>query len=100
MTLNHPLKAVVGFLVSYDSSHLTIRQLNALLRCSDAPQTVRRLAADMGVTKPVITRSADKLEELGWIRRCEDKEDRRSIILKITPAGMRLVEGLKDALNV
>jgi DNA-binding MarR family transcriptional regulator len=69
---------------------LTLRQIEVLGIISSAPahqRTVRAMAAAMDVPKPVITRTADLLEEIGFARRRADTEDRRSIFLDVTPAG-------------
>lgn len=72
--------------------NLTDRQ-NAVLGClvemPDQEHTVRGLASTLGVARPVITRSADKLVDLGLISRVHDERDRRSVLLSARSAGRK-----------
>lgn len=68
---------------------LTTRQM-ALLLCvylTPPPHTVRGLAADLGVAKPVVTRALDTLGILGFLRRKRDDKDRRSVLVQRTVKG-------------
>ncbi|MGA4840927.1 MarR family winged helix-turn-helix transcriptional regulator [Streptomyces sp. G45] len=51
------------------------------------------LAVDMSVTSRHVAHVADR----GWIERSPDPADRRSRILRLTPAGERQIEVLSDA---
>lgn len=75
--------------VRRDSPDLTARQ-NALLLTvylTQPPHTVRGLADTLNVSKPAITRALDKLGELGFVRRKQDEEDRRSVLVQRTVKG-------------
>jgi DNA-binding MarR family transcriptional regulator len=76
--------------VRQEGRDLSIRQLLVLLICCsvDEPQTVRWLAQHLDIPQPVITRVANRLEEAGLVRRLVDPEDRRSILVASTPAGL------------
>jgi DNA-binding MarR family transcriptional regulator len=68
---------------------LTARQL-AIVLCvylTDPPHTVRRLARELKLRKPAVTRALDKLEELGLARRKPDPDDKRSIVVQRTVRG-------------
>ena len=60
------------------------------------PHTVRGLAKQLGVTKPVITRALDTLGKLGLLTRKRDEEDRRKVVIQRTVAGALAVERLGD----
>lgn len=60
------------------------------------PHTVRGLAKQLGVTKPVITRALDTLGKLGLLTRKRDEEDRRNVVIQRTVAGALAVERLGD----
>ncbi len=60
------------------------------------PHTVRGLAAQLGVTKPVITRALDTMGKLGLVTRRRDEADRRNVIIQRTVAGALAVERLAD----
>ncbi|MBP8296370.1 MAG: MarR family transcriptional regulator [Burkholderiales bacterium] len=77
-------------------SDLTLRQAAVLLVTATAedPPTVRGLASDLNVSKPVITRALDKLGGQDLIRRRTDPTDRRSVLITVTPAGRAAAESL------
>jgi DNA-binding MarR family transcriptional regulator len=58
---------------------------------------VRGLAADLKVSKSVITRALDKLTELGLAQRKPDPKDRRSVLVGRTEAGRNLMTELTGA---
>lgn len=68
---------------------LTTRQLSILLAVYLDPKqhTVRGLAADIDVSKPVITRAIDCLSILGLVKRVRDEKDRRSVFIQRTVKG-------------
>ena len=80
--------AFVG-LVKANGPDLSSRGLAIFLICcrEGAPATVRGLAGEMQVSKPSVTRSIDRLETLGLLRRKPDVADRRSVLVALTPAG-------------
>jgi DNA-binding MarR family transcriptional regulator len=72
-----------------DGTDLTSRQLVILLECREKPCTVRGLAETLNVPKPAITRALNRVEELGLVARRDDPDDRRSILVGLTPKGSR-----------
>jgi DNA-binding MarR family transcriptional regulator len=60
------------------------------------PHTVRGLAQQLGVTKPVITRALDTLGKLGLLTRKRDEQDRRNVVVQRTVAGALAIERLAD----
>lgn len=56
--------------------------------------TVRDLASDLALTRPVISRVADRLEDLKLIKRQDDPNDRRSVLIELTAAGRRFVDSM------
>lgn len=89
-----PLDAWMTGLICYVRSgypDLTNRQMALLMvvYLQNGPHTVRGLAQDLGVSKPVITRALNKLALLGYLRRERDDKDKRNIYV------MRTVEGAK-----
>jgi DNA-binding MarR family transcriptional regulator len=90
------LKRVVIESVRADEPDLTARQLALLLTLCEANElnTVRGMAAKLGVSKPAITRAADRLEDFGLAKRAPDDRDRRSVLLVATPKGISAYRGL------
>ena len=91
------LREVIVALVRRDGPALSAHQLAVYLTCylKKGDHTVRGLAADLGVSKSVITRSLDKLGELELTRRAPDPADRRSILVDCTDAGLALLDELR-----
>ena len=81
-------------LVRSGDPDLTQRQLAMLMVAAwtEGDHTVRSMAAWLGVQKPVITRAANRLSELGFIRRDRDPNDGRNIFLRATDSGRAFVE--------
>ncbi|NKX55425.1 MarR family winged helix-turn-helix transcriptional regulator [Arthrobacter mobilis] len=58
------------------------------------PTAPRDLAAMMGITSGSITAMLDRVERAGFLVRNNNPEDRRSILVSITPAGQNAIEWL------
>jgi len=79
---------------------LTMRQMSVLLSVymTEPPHTVRGLAAEHNVTKPVITRALDTLSRLGLAKRKRDDADKRSVLVQRTVKGAVFLSELSDRL--
>lgn len=77
---------------------LTNRQMALMMTVyvQPGPHTVRGLAEQLNVSKPVITRALNKLSALGYLRRERDAADRRNIFVARTPKGSEFLEGFND----
>lgn len=87
----------MGSLVDYVRSgepDLTNRQMALLLLVylAPGPHTVRGLAQELNVSKPVITRALNRLGALGYLRRERDAQDRRNIFVVRTTEGAVFLE--------
>ena len=56
------------------------------------PMSMTDLAGHMGVTVATMSLAIDRLERQKYVRRDRDPKDRRRVLLRITPAGVRLRE--------
>ncbi|SRR5712692_2486403 len=56
------------------------------------PTSMTELAEHMGVTVATMSIAIDRLERRGYARRERDARDRRRVLLRLTPAGVRLCE--------
>ena len=54
------------------------------------------IAQRMGHTTAAATGLVDRLENLGHVKRAHGKEDRRKILVEITPTGQALVAEIRD----
>lgn len=68
---------------------LTNRQMALLMVVYQypGPHTVRGLARQLSVSKPVVTRALNRLGTLGYLTRQRDEHDRRNIFVAKTQAG-------------
>lgn len=57
----------------------------------DGPLRVTRLARDQGVSQPAMTQLVDRIVKAGLARRATPGEDRRSVLVEITPSGIAAV---------
>ena len=79
---------------------LTARQMSVFITCylMDDVQTLRDLCWKLNASKPVITRALDRLSELDLVRRKADPLDRRSILIRRTAVGAKLLLSIKRIL--
>lgn len=84
--------------VRSDDPDLTSRQMSVVLSVymTDPPHTVRGLAADLNLAKPVITRALDTLSKKGLVKRAKDDRDGRSIVVARTVKGAVFLSELSD----
>lgn len=85
-------------IVQDDEKDLTHRQMAILLivYLETPPHTVRGLAEQLRVTKPVITRALDTMGKMGLITRRRDDNDKRNVIISRTVEGTLYLERLAD----
>jgi DNA-binding MarR family transcriptional regulator len=72
---------------------MTLPQMHTLeILGTHEPLRMKELAQRMGVTTGTLTIQIDKLERLEMVRRRPHEEDRRSILVELTPKGKALAE--------
>jgi DNA-binding MarR family transcriptional regulator len=57
------------------------------------------ICAVLGRTTGGMTLTLDRLEAAGWVSRSPDRDDRRRIVVSLTPEGQRLAEAVNDELH-
>lgn len=99
--LTSVLRDTIVGTVRRDGPDLSARQLGVFLisYLDQGPHTVRGLAAQLDVSKPAITRSLDRLEELGLARRVVDPADRRSVLVQRTREGSSYMAAVRGLMN-
>lgn len=75
---------------------LSTTQYNVLRILRGAPQGLPcgEIAGRMITRDPDVTRLLDRMEKRGLISRARDSRDRRMVLARITPEGLRLVDRL------
>ena len=94
------MRTLIGYVRSGEPD-LTNRQMALLMLVylTPGPHTVRGLASNLGVSKPVVTRALNTLGSLGYLRRQRDQDDRRNIFVVRTEDGTEFLEGFKRTLR-
>ena len=94
------LRATMVSLSRGEQRDLSARQMAVMLICygPDGDQTVRGLAAMLGLAKPAVTRALDRLADLDLLRRQPDPRDRRSVLTRCTPKGAGFMRQLQALL--
>jgi DNA-binding MarR family transcriptional regulator len=59
---------------------------------SHQPRTLTELAALLGVSLPTMSNSISAMVQRGWVKRTAPTNDRRVVIIEVTPAGKAAVE--------
>ncbi|GAC1535683.1 MAG: hypothetical protein NVS2B4_16130 [Ramlibacter sp.] len=61
------------------------------------PLTVSQLAQEVLSKQPTVTKLAQRMADQGWVALHADASDQRRTLVKVTPAGRRLVKPLVEA---
>ena len=77
---------------------LSLTQYNVLRILRGAPQGLPcgEIASRMITRDPDITRLLDRMERRGLISRARESRDRRLVLARISPKGLKLVNGLDE----
>jgi DNA-binding MarR family transcriptional regulator len=87
--------------VGRERLELTARQMQLFLFVQLMPGKKQDDYRDkMGVDRQSITQAADRLcDDLGWVERINDPEDRRANLMYITSKGQRVLDRMKKELQ-
>lgn len=87
------MQAMVRYVRSGEAD-LTNRQMAMmmLVYADPDPSTVRGLAEQLNVAKPVVTRALNRLGQLGFVRRERDMTDRRNVFIRRTAKGAEFLD--------
>lgn len=80
---------------------LTAQQYNVLriLQAHGSPLPTLTIANKLISRAPDVTRMLDRLEKQSWIVRVRSDSDRRSVLVEITPKGIKLLESMASGLT-
>ncbi|HEX7405700.1 MAG TPA: MarR family transcriptional regulator [Candidatus Nanopelagicaceae bacterium] len=93
------LRLVIGRLIrsirQHNAGGLTASQVSALATIEEfGPVRISDLAARESVGAPVATRLTTSLEELGYVSRVLDSQDKRACLVELTPSGHKVLKNL------
>ena len=80
------------------TEELSATQYNVLRILRGAPEGLPcgEIASRMITRDPDVTRLLDRLEKRGLISRCRETKDRRTVMARITPDGLKLLSRLDE----
>jgi DNA-binding MarR family transcriptional regulator len=98
LAASRALVAVAARSVAEVDGALTLPQFRALVALgSRGPQNVGALADDLGVHPSTASRMCDRLAGRSLIARAPSPSSRREVIVRLSPAGRRLLRGVTIA---
>ena len=72
-------------------------QMRTLVMLKDGPKTFKDLCAFRGVAPPTLSRSVTAMVRRGWITRSPHPQDKRQLMLAVTPGGAEHLQRIGDA---
>jgi len=99
------LRLVIGRLIrsmrQHNAGGLTASQVSALATVEEfGPIRISDLATRESVGAPVATRLTTSLEELGYLSRVHDSQDKRACLVELTPTGRKVLKNLWEQRTV
>lgn len=99
------LRLVIGRLIrsirQHNAGGLTPSQVSALATIEElGPIRISDLASRESVGAPVATRVTTSLEELGYIKRVQDAQDKRACLVELTSTGRKVLKNLWEERTV
>ncbi len=87
-----------GLIQVLKTEGLSATQYNVLRILRGAPDGLPcgEIASRMITRDPDVTRLLDRLEKRGLISRCRETKDRRTVVARITPEGLKLLSRLDE----
>lgn len=83
-----------------DGDANTMMQVHTLRALSEGPRTFKELCAFRRVAPPTLSRSIDAMVRRGWIERVPHPDDRRQLLLKLTPGGQHEFEAIQGQVEM
>lgn len=93
------LTRLYGKVLAQQENTLTFRQQRLLMRVREGHSSLATLAAFGNLTVPTVSESIDALVRRGLMTRTENPENRRSMLLRLTPLGERACDAAQTALD-
>ncbi|MGI5893377.1 MAG: MarR family winged helix-turn-helix transcriptional regulator [Candidatus Merdivicinus sp.] len=59
------------------------------------PMTLSGLARAMGQTMPALSQRISQLDQMGYVARTQDQNDKRTVWIQLTPEGLELIQKIQ-----
>lgn len=97
LTTSRALLGVVARSVAEALDMVTLPQFRVLVvLAGSGPMRMGALAERVGAVASTFSRSVDRMEQGGWVRREHSLESRREVLIHLTPHGENLVAHVTD----
>jgi DNA-binding MarR family transcriptional regulator len=97
LAASRALLGVVAVSLAPALEHVTLPQFRALVLLSGlGPVRIGSLAQRLGVHQSTFTRTADRMVDAGIVRRLENPENRREVLVEATERGLALVQEVSE----
>jgi DNA-binding MarR family transcriptional regulator len=97
MDASRMLVAVIAQSIAVTDPGLTLPQMRVLTIVSrNGPLNLNAVARHLGVHPSNATRTCNRLVEAGLLDRRDNPDDRRNVVLTLTPAGRKVWDGVMD----
>ena len=81
----------------FPDPHVTMAQMRALMLLSAIGEArMSDLAHQLGIAPSTLSSLVDRLVESGLVNRKDDPRDRRSVVVALAPAGMRMLDQFNE----
>jgi DNA-binding MarR family transcriptional regulator len=85
--------------VAHERGAMTLERARILWQLVEAPRRSGEIAQRCGLTPASVSELVDSLERDGFVRRSEDRNDRRVVVVEITARGRREIERVGELMT-
>ena len=85
--------------VAHERGAMTLERARILWQLVETPRRSGEIAQRCGLTPASVSELVDSLAGDGYVRRSEDRNDRRVVVVEITPRGRREIERVGELMT-
>ena len=85
--------------VAHERGAITLERARILWQLTESPRRSGEIAQRCGLTPASVSELVDSLERDGFVRRSEDRSDRRVVVVEITARGRREIERVGELMT-
>jgi DNA-binding MarR family transcriptional regulator len=85
--------------VAHERGAMTLERARILWQLVDSPRRSGEIAQRCGLAPASVSELVDSLERDGFVRRSEDRNDRRVVVVEITARGRREIERVGELMT-